>query len=332
MVRLAAVWLRLLAGLAACGSLGSAAFLQPTCRHISSMTATLDVPSSSSFLARPVRFRRSPGPSTKQTTVMSSAIHRRMFLSSAASVVSSFLVSPPAGSSAASVESSEFYVKWPYAQPSDILPFIFSQASQGNVDEILAAMDEFGRYYPMYKLGAEKGKIMEQEIRARGLSIKSSLEVGTFFGYSAMRTARNLAGGGHLYCIEYNPAHADVASQLVRYAGLQDVITIFVGLSGEVLPKVAKHVKHADFVFLDHNKSLYLPDLKRMQELGIVGKGTVVAADNVIYPGTPDFLDYVKSGPAWETQLVEANFEYDLMWKQGWSPKKDAISFSTCLL
>ncbi|EKX34610.1 hypothetical protein GUITHDRAFT_61079, partial [Guillardia theta CCMP2712] len=192
-----------------------------------------------------------------------------------------------------------------------ILPFIFSHASEGNIDEILAAMDEFGKFYPMYKLGSEKGKILEEEIKTRGLSIRTSLEIGTFFGYSAMRTARNLAAGGHLYCIEYNPAHADVASQLIRYAGLQDSVSIVVGLSGDVIPKVADRVKHADFVFLDHNKSLYLPDLKRLQQLNIVGKGTVIAADNVIYPGTPEFLEYVKSGPAWETKLVEADFEYD---------------------
>ena len=48
----------------------------------------------------------------------------------------------------------------------------------------------------------------------------------------------------------------------------------------------------------------------------------------VIYPGTPEYLEYVKSGQTWETKLVDAKFEYDLWWKEGWSPKADAISFS----
>eukprot|EP00961_Rhodomonas_salina_P217239 2935313-Rhodomonas_salina.2 len=31
-----------------------------------------------------------------------------------------------------------------------------------------------------------------------------------------------------------------------------------------------------------------------MEKLGIIQAGTVLAADNVIYPGAPDFLDHVQ--------------------------------------
>jgi hypothetical protein len=33
--------------------------------------------------------------------------------------------------------------------------------------------------------------------------------------------------------------------------------------------------------------------------------------------GAPDYLAYVQSA-AWETKLVDAKFEYDLWWKEGW--------------
>lgn len=84
-------------------------------------------------------------------------------------------------------------------------------AREGQVDEILDAMDEFGLRYPMYKLGHEKGLILEEELSKLNPKPKVALELGTFLGYSAMRTARILGEGGKLTCIEYNPEHSEVA-------------------------------------------------------------------------------------------------------------------------
>jgi hypothetical protein len=53
----------------------------------------------------------------------------------------------------------------------------------------------------MYKLGDEKGEILEKEIAKMDAPPKNALELGTFLGYSALRTARRLAPGGKLYCI-----------------------------------------------------------------------------------------------------------------------------------
>jgi hypothetical protein len=50
---------------------------------------------------------------------------------------------------AAAENSAYFYMKWQYSQPADILPYIYANAKQGDADAILAAMDEFGQYYPM---------------------------------------------------------------------------------------------------------------------------------------------------------------------------------------
>ena len=41
-------------------------------------------------------------------------------------------------------------------------------------------------------------------------------------------------------------------------------------------------------------QDIYLSDLQLMEKLGVVTKGTLVAADNVIYPGAPGFLEYVE--------------------------------------
>jgi predicted O-methyltransferase YrrM len=37
----------------------------------------------------------------------------------------------------------------------------------------------------------------------------------------------------------------------------------------------------------------YATDLKRLEQLGLVRKGTVVLADNVVFPGAPELLAYL---------------------------------------
>lgn len=155
-----------------------------------------------------------------------------------------------------------------------------------------------------YKIGPEKGELFEAELQK--VKPYRCLEVGTFLGYSAVRTARNLQPGGLLLCIEANPQNAAVARQVVEYAGYSQQVQVIDGLSGQVIPRLPALLAAAqqqpqgtslqqqqqqpggfDFVFLDHCKDCYLPDLRSLEQLGLVRSGTVVAADNVIYPGAP---------------------------------------------
>jgi hypothetical protein len=48
-------------------------------------------------------------------------------------------------------------------------------------------------------------------------------------------------------------------------------------------------------MFLDHYKPAYTTDLKLCEELKLVTPGSVLAADNVIKPGNPPYLEYVRS-------------------------------------
>lgn len=58
-------------------------------------------------------------------------------------------------------------------------------------------------------------------------------------------------------------------------------------------------------MFLDHYKPAYLVDLKLSEELGLITPGSVLAADNVIKPGNPPYLEYVRSSVADKKKLVE---------------------------
>lgn len=68
-----------------------------------------------------------------------------------------------------------------------------------------------------------------------------------------------------------------------------------------------------------------------MEDNGLVVPGTVVVADNVVYPGAPDFMQHVREEGQYRTQLYEARYEYDQPWNPDWEPKMDAMSVSVRL-
>ncbi|KAF6251638.1 S-adenosyl-L-methionine-dependent methyltransferase [Scenedesmus sp. NREL 46B-D3] len=271
-------------------------------------------------------------------------------------------VMPNAAHSATEAPAKDptFYARWPYATPADIIPYIEAEAVRGDAQSVLDAMDAFSLYYPQYKIGPEKGALFEQALQQAKPSL--ALELGTFLGYSAIRTARNLAPGGRLICVEANPDNAAVARQLLEYAGvLEGQVLVVEGLAKKVIPGLPALLQQLqqqqlgqnaalqqdqdiqqqqqqqqglgfDAVFLDHSKNDYLPDLQRLEQLALVRQGSTVLADNVVYPGAPGFLEYLDNSGRYNTQLLKAKYEYEQAWNPDWEPNKDdAMSVSVCL-
>lgn len=50
------------------------------------------------------------------------------------------------------------------------------------------------------------------------------LELGTYCGYSTIRIARLLKPGACFFTVEFNPAYAAVAKQIIEFAGLKDKV------------------------------------------------------------------------------------------------------------
>ena len=50
-----------------------------------------------------------------------------------------------------SASKASFYSEYPYIQPSDILPYLRDRATPGDVSSVLAAIDDFAAFYPMYR-------------------------------------------------------------------------------------------------------------------------------------------------------------------------------------
>lgn len=157
-------------------------------------------------------------------------------------------------------------------------------------------------------VGSKKGPIVVGLIEKRKPSCM--VELGSYVGYSTILFAdavkRN--GGKQYISFERDPKFAAVASALVGLAGLDDIVTVIVGSSSKNL--FAQHaegkLKTIDMMFLDHYKPAYVRDLKICESLGLIQEGTVLAADNVISPGNPSYLEYVRSSPTEKRQRLSS--------------------------
>lgn len=156
-------------------------------------------------------------------------------------------------------------------------------------------------------VGEDKGKIVTDliaEVRPRVM-----VELGGYIGYSALLfgDAVRMVGGKRYFSFERNPEFAAVTLSLVDLAGLSDIVKVIVGSSAESIGRLYADgaLDYIDLMFLDHYKPAYVTDLKLCEKLRLVTPGTVLAADNVVKPGNPPYLAYVRSSVQEKRDIYE---------------------------
>ncbi|TVY83397.1 Catechol O-methyltransferase [Lachnellula suecica] len=180
-----------------------------------------------------------------------------------------------------------------------LVKFVISRPSLRNSPvEILAAIDEYGRTHKyLMNVGEDKGAIVTDIIRKRRPSIM--IELGGYCGYSTILFANEVraCGGTKFYSLERDPKFAANINTLVAFAGLGDFVEVVVGPSNESIRSLhnSGRVESVEMMFLDHYKPAYTTDLKLCESLGMIRENTVLVADNVIKPGNPPYLEYVRS-------------------------------------
>jgi catechol O-methyltransferase len=196
--------------------------------------------------------------------------------------------------------------------------YVVENAREGDLDDVIRAIDEYSysRSY-MVNIGDEKGAILDAAVRRARPGLL--LELGTYCGYSALRMCRAMPDGARLVSIEFNAANAVIARRVLQYAGVSDRVELIVGTLGDggltIAALEAEHGLSAgslDFVLIDHDKSVYLSDLELILERGWLHPGSVVVADNVKFPGAPDYRAYLRErqDTSWRTVEHEAHLEY----------------------
>ena len=120
-----------------------------------------------------------------------------------------------------------------------------------------------------------------------------------------------------IYSVEVVENFATVAKELIRLAGMEAYISIILlkdhfesvevdrraddkqesSLSSELKRLMISSEGHTegvtstgiDYLFVDHDKSLYLPHLRELEDALLIRKGTHVAADNVVFAEIHDY-------------------------------------------
>jgi catechol O-methyltransferase len=193
----------------------------------------------------------------------------------------------------------------------ELLEHIVEKVPAGNPKALIDEIDSQAYNVNWFmNIGDDKGEILDNAVKRADPVV--CLEIGTYIGYSAIRIAMHLQKpNAHLYTVEYMERNAKIAGEMVKHAGLADKVSPLVGTIQTTLPALKEQgVPKFDFVFIDHHKDFYLKDLKYLQEEGMLKKGTVVVADNVLWPGAPDYLEFVTTSPDFTTEKIMTNLEY----------------------
>lgn len=184
----------------------------------------------------------------------------------------------------------------------ELLHFIYSLADidqiRGHPLKVVAAIEKYAttKNYLM-NVGPDKGKIVCDLIAE--MKPETVVELGGYIGYSGLLfgEAVRKAGGKRYYSLERNPEFAAVIMALIDLAGLGDIVKVCIGPSDRSIARLHEEgtLHRIDLMFLDHYKPAYTTDLKLCEHLKLIRPGSVLAADNVIKPGNPPYLEYVRS-------------------------------------
>jgi catechol O-methyltransferase len=135
-----------------------------------------------------------------------------------------------------------------------------------------------------------------------------------------LRIAR-AAPNAMVYSIELAEANADIARRIWAHAGVDDRVTCVVGTIGDggrTLDALAGQGFEAgklDFLFIDHDKAAYLDDLQSIIYRGWLHPGSIVAADNILFPGAPRYREYMQQqqGKRFNTVEHKTHAEYQTL-------------------
>jgi catechol O-methyltransferase len=201
--------------------------------------------------------------------------------------------------------------------------YVSANARRGDPDDVIRVIDDFCvNRSVLINVGDEKGEILDRAVRRASPGL--ILELGTYCGYSALRMSRVMPGGARICSLEFSPANAEIARRIWDHAGLGDEVTVVVGTLGDggsTIDRLSSErgfgERAVDFVFIDHDKAAYLPDLERILGEDWLHPGSIVVADNVRFPGAPEYRSYLqeREGKSWRTLEHDTHVEYQSLIK-----------------
>jgi predicted O-methyltransferase YrrM len=162
--------------------------------------------------------------------------------------------------------------------------FLLKDLFVGDDEELQFALDQIDdNGFPPASVTASQGKFLY--LMAKLANARNVLEIGTLGGYSTIWMARAVGPDGHVVTLEYEPAHAEIATEAITHAGLADVVDVRTGAALDLLPKLEGEGRAPfDVVFIDADKENNVAYIDWAVKLS--RPGAVVIVDNIIWSGS----------------------------------------------
>lgn len=148
---------------------------------------------------------------------------------------------------------------------------------------------------PMMNIGPDQGKFLYLLVKL--LKPKSILEIGSYYGYSAVWLARALSDG-HLTCVEKSQKQCEIIEANLKAASLETKTNVMQASGIDAMQSFIQQEKFFDLIFIDADKKNY-PNYFHNASM-LLKQGGVLLVDNCIWDGR--ILD---ANPDEQTQAIK---------------------------
>ncbi|MEZ5573528.1 MAG: class I SAM-dependent methyltransferase [Halioglobus sp.] len=199
-------------------------------------------------------------------------------------------------------------IKGAPSRPVQAAQYVSRHAQPDDPADVLRALDQFAQEERwLMSVGPKKGPLIK-ELAQRLPANARILELGAYCGYSSIMIATAFGPQARITSIEIDKDAVASSRANVAVAGLSEQITFVHGSSSKMIHSLRGRF---DLVFLDHWKDLYKPDLQLIEQLDLIGPGSIVVADNVGKIFAPEaYLNYVRNCGHYDCEHREATIEY----------------------
>ena len=199
-----------------------------------------------------------------------------------------------------------------------------ANAKRGDPEDVIRVIDDFCMNRSvMINVGDEKGEILDAAVHKAAPQL--ILELGTYCGYSALRMSRAMPPGARIVSLEFLPANAehrppDLEPRGARGRGDDGAsgrsVTAGRRSSGS-RPSTASGLDPSISCSSTTTRPLTSPTSSASSERGWLHPGSIVVADNVRFPGAPEYRAYMQEqeGKAWRTIEHDTHVEYQSLMK-----------------
>ncbi|CDK27230.1 unnamed protein product [Kuraishia capsulata CBS 1993] len=188
----------------------------------------------------------------------------------------------------------------------DLLAYLQTreESLKSNRPKILEAIEEFyGPKSEVSRCSRISKEFLDQKSRC-------CIEIGSDLGYSAVYLIDKALKLDPFIDIDYyllleDESHAKIGRYIIELSALDRYVHVIQGPTSKVLAGLGDLILPVDFLYLNNSAGPYVSVIRVAESLGMVGKGTLVAAN--VGPEVDKYEEYMTWTPAEKRQFIYTN-------------------------